>query len=90
MDILNFATATPIVIVCYLVGLACKNIKKLPDNWIPVIVAFVGMIIAIPAFFWMPNFPAEDIFTALAVGIMSGFASTGVNQVYKQIRRGDE
>ena len=87
MDISNFATVIPIAIPCYLVGLICKNISKLPDKWIPVIVAVVGMIIAIPAYFWMPNFPATDIFTALAVGIMSGFASTGINQVYKQITK---
>ena len=33
----------------------------------------------------MPEFPAEDVMNAVAIGIVSGLASTGVNQVYKQI-----
>ena len=35
----------------------------------------------------MPEFPASDIMTAIAVGIVSGLASTGVNQVYKQVKK---
>lgn len=46
------------------------------------------MLIAVPAFFFMPGFSATDIFTALAVGVMSGFASTGVNQLFKQTKGG--
>ena len=34
----------------------------------------------------MPDFPATDIITAISIGIMSGLASTGVNQIYKQIK----
>ena len=34
----------------------------------------------------MPEFPANDIITAAAVGVVSGFAATGVHQAYKQIK----
>lgn len=34
----------------------------------------------------MPDFPAADIVTAAAVSVVSGFAATGVNQVYKQLK----
>ena len=37
----------------------------------------------------MPEFPATDYITAAAVGIVSGFAATGVNQVFKQMGSGD-
>jgi hypothetical protein len=37
----------------------------------------------------MPEFPASDLLTAIAVGIASGFAATGVNQVFKQLRQED-
>ena len=37
--------------------------------------------------FVIPDFPAKDIMNAIAVGIVSGLASTGVNQAYKQIAK---
>ena len=35
----------------------------------------------------VPDFPAGDPVTALAVGIVSGFAATGVNQAAKQLSK---
>jgi hypothetical protein len=35
----------------------------------------------------MSGFPAQDVLNALAVGIASGLASTGVNQIVKQLRQ---
>ena len=87
MDLMNYATVLPIVIICYLVGLGCKQYKKIKDNIIPVIVGVVGAVISIPAMYVMKDFPANDIITAISVGIMSGLASTGINQVYKQISK---
>lgn len=87
MDISSYVTVLPIVIICYLVGIGCKASRKINDKAIPVIVGIVGGIIAIPAMYLMHDFPAEDIITAISVGIMSGFASTGINQVYKQQKK---
>ncbi len=84
MDLSNYVTVVPIVIICYLCGVLCKAINKIPDKVIPVIVGVVGGIIAIPAMYIMPEFPATDIITAISVGIMSGLTSTGINQIYKQ------
>jgi hypothetical protein len=33
----------------------------------------------------MPDFPATDYMTAVAVGIVSGLAATGVNEAVKHI-----
>ncbi len=87
MDLSNCATVVPIVIICYLVGIGCKVSKKVSDKAIPVIVGVVGGIIAVPAMYVMKSFPAEDVITAVSVGIMSGLASTGVNQIYKQAKK---
>ena len=87
MDLSNCATVVPIVIICYLVGIGCKASKKISDKVIPVIVGIAGGIIAVPAMYVMKSFPAEDIITAISVGIMSGLASTGVNQIYKQSKK---
>ena len=42
------------------------------------VLGVVGMLI-------MADFPATDYLTAVAVGIVSGLASTGVNQIAKQM-----
>lgn len=90
MNLSSYVTVVPIIIICYLLGLLCKAVKKIPDRYMPVIVGVAGGIIAIPAMYLMPSFPASDIITAISVGIMSGLVSTGVNQLYKKVKKDDE
>lgn len=87
MDLSNYVTVVPIIVICYLAGMFCKSTAKVADKSIPVVVGVLGGVLAIPALYVMKNFPAEDIITAMSVGIMSGLASTGVNQAYKQIKK---
>ena len=35
----------------------------------------------------VPDFPAGDSLTALAVGIVSGLAATGTNQLIRQLKQ---
>lgn len=86
MDIMQIGTVTAIVVICYLVGMAAKAIKKVKDELIPVIVGVAGGVLGVVGCYVMPEFPANDVMNALAIGIVSGLASTGVNQVGKQIR----
>ena len=37
----------------------------------------------------IPDFPAGDPITAIAVGIVSGLAATGINQAVKQLSKGE-
>ena len=85
MDITTLGTVTAIVAICYLIGLAVKAIHNIKDNLIPVIVGLCGGALGVAGLYLMPEFPAEDVMNAVAIGIVSGLASTGVNQVYKQI-----
>ena len=87
MDLSNYVTVVPIVVICYLAGIGCKAWNKIPDKAIPVIVGVLGGLIAIPGMYVMPEFPASDIITAISIGIFSGLTSTGVNQIYKQIAK---
>lgn len=87
MDITQIGTSLAIVVICYLVGLGAKTINGIKDNYIPVIVGVTGGILGALGMRVMPDFPANDIMTAIAVGIVSGLASTGVNQIYKQIKQ---
>ena len=80
-------TIPAIIVIAYLVGMACKAISAVPDKVIPVIVGLVGGILGVVGMKTMPDFPTQDILNALAVGIASGLASTGVNQVVKQLRQ---
>ena len=76
-----------IVALSYVVGLGCKAAQKIPDEWIPVIMAVVGGILGALGMGTIPDFPASDYITAVAVGAVSGLAATGVNQMYKQMNK---
>lgn len=79
-------TVTAIVIICYLIGLGIK-VSPLDDKYIPVIVGICGGILGVVGMYVIPDFPAKDILNAIAVGISSGLASTGANQIYKQLKK---
>ena len=85
MDITTIGSVTAIVAICYLIGLAVKAIPNIKDNLIPVIVGVCGGALGVVGLYLMPEFPAQDVLNAIAIGIASGLASTGVNQIYKQL-----
>lgn len=74
-----------IVIVAYLIGITVKANPKISDKWIPPIVGITGGICGFIGFYFVPGFPADNVLNAVAIGIISGLASTGVNQTYKQL-----
>ena len=73
-----------ITVICFLVGQAVK-VTGLDNKYIPVIVGAAGGVLGVVGMLVMPDFPASDYLTAVAVGIVSGLAATGINQVYKQL-----
>lgn len=76
-----------ISVICYLIGQGVK-VSPLDDKFIPIICGVSGAAFGIIAFIIkMPDFPATDIITAIAVGIVSGLAATGANQIYKQLTK---
>lgn len=87
MDIasLGIASVAAITVVCYLIGMAVKA-SGLNDKWIPVIVGVSGLVLGVAGMFIIPDYPANDYITAAAVGIVSGLAATGVNQITKQLK----
>lgn len=87
MDITQVGTVLAIVVITYLIGLGAKNISTIKDEAIPVIVGVCGGVLGVVGMFVMPDFPAHDILNAIAIGIVSGLASTGVNQVWKQAKK---
>lgn len=80
----GIAGVAVITVIAYLVGLAVKA-TALPNRWIPVICAAVGGALGVVGLYTMPDFPAADMLTAIAVGIVSGLAATGIDQTVKQL-----
>lgn len=82
---LGIATVGSIVVLCFLLGQLMKA-TPLDNRWIPVICGGFGIGLGILAFYLhIPDMPAGDPITAAAVGAVSGFAATGINQIYKQL-----
>ena len=90
MDIssLGIGGVAVITVICFLVGQLVKA-TGLDNKYIPVIVGVAGGALGVLGMFVMPEFPATDYMTAVAVGIVSGLAATGINQVYKQLTKED-
>ena len=90
MDItsLGITGVAVITVICYLLGQGVK-VTGLDNKYIPVIVGAAGGVLGVAGMFVMPEFPASDYMTAVAVGIVSGLAATGINQALRQLGGGN-
>lgn len=86
LEILGIVAIPAITIICYLVAEAIKA-TPLDNKWLPIICGFSGGILGVVAMYVMPEFPAVDILTAVAIGIVSGLGATGAHQVYHQLTK---
>lgn len=80
----GIAAVPVIAVICFLVGEAVK-LAPINKDWIPVICGAVGGILGVVAMKIMPGFPANDILTSIAVGIVSGWASCGIYETWKNV-----
>ena len=90
MDIssLGITGVAAITVICLLIGQGVKA-SGVDNKWIPLTCGVCGGVLGVAGMFLMPDFPAGDYITAAAVGIVSGFAATGVNQALKQMGGGN-
>ena len=82
----GIAGVAAITVIVYIIGLLVKA-SPLADKWIPIICGISGGVLGIVCMFLMPEFPANDFISAAAVGVVSGLASTGADQVFKQAKK---
>ena len=87
---MDFTSVPIIVVCCYIVGEIYKAVFKNNSEaykLIPVLVATVGGVLGVLIYITTPEliFNVDNIWVALGVGIISGFSSTGANQVVKQL-----
>lgn len=82
----GFTAVASITVICYMVAQIFK-VTALDNKYLPIICGFLGGALGVVSMFIMPDYPAQDYITALAVGIVSGLAATGANQVLKQMNQ---
>lgn len=82
---LGISSVAAITVIAYLLGQLVKA-TGLDNKYIPCICGMGGALLGLVWYVmeWS-GFPAEDPITAAAVGIVSGLAATGINQVVKQL-----
>lgn len=84
----GIASVEAITVICYLIGLIVKASPFNNDRYIPIACGVAGGLLGVACMaLAVPDFPATDPVTALAVGIVSGLAATGVNQAAKQLSK---
>lgn len=81
----GIGSVVAITVITYLIGMGCKSWEKLDNKFIPVICGLVGAVLGVVGMQTMADFPAKDVLNAVAVGIVSGLASTGANQIGKRL-----
>lgn len=83
----GIASVAVISVICYLIGMVVRA-TGLDNKWIPSICGVAGAVLGVVAYVTqVPDFPAADPLTAVAVGIVSGLAATGINQAVKQLKQ---
>ena len=85
MEAMGITGVAAITVIAYLLGEAAKA-SRLDNKWIPIICGVAGGALGLLGMKVMPAFPAGDMITALAVGIVSGLAATGADQIRKQMK----
>ena len=68
MEIVGIASVAAITVIAYLIGEVVKA-TGLDNKWIPVICGVCGGALGVVGMMIMPEFPATDYITAVAVGI---------------------
>ena len=79
MDLLNEYMLPVVVGICLVIGYILKHwIKDVDNKWIPTIVTGLGVFLAI----WFSKWSVTP--EIVLSGLISGVASTGLHQVFKQ------
>ena len=86
MEEIGIVSVGAITAICYAVALIIKS-TSMDNKWLPLICSILGGALGVVGKNVMPDFPAEGIITAISVGVTSGLAATGVNQIYKQLNK---
>ena len=76
----GFAEVAAITVIAYVAGLTAKA-WGLKCQWVQIVRALAGAALGVVCLYVMPDFPANNAVSAAAVGIVSGLAATGTEQM---------
>ena len=86
MEYMGMAGVASISIIAWLAGEAVK-LSPLENKWIPLLCGLAGGVLGVLGLRLMPEFPAQDLMSAAAVGIVSGLAATGADQIGRKLEK---
>ena len=86
MEYMGLAGVASISLIAWLAGEAVK-LSPLENRWIPLLCGLTGGALGVLGMYVVPDFPAADLMSAAAVGIVSGLAATGADQIGKQMEK---
>lgn len=81
MEIIGNYTEPLILIACYLIGFALKSLRFIPNRFIPSILMIIGVVLG---FFFVEQ---QNVLYSCVVGAISGFASTGFNELIRGTKK---
>lgn len=84
MENIVMASVAGVTVICYLLGLGVK-LSPLDNKWIPLLCGILGAGLGLLGMRLIPAYPADNLIDAAAVGIVSGLAATGIDQIGKQL-----
>lgn len=84
MEFPGMAGVAGITVICYLCGLGVK-LSPWDNKFIPLLCGLCGGALGALGLSLMPDFPAANVIDAVAVGIASGLAATGADQLLRQL-----
>ena len=74
-----------LMVISYLITEIFKTFIN--KKYLPIVAGISGGVLGILSFLLqIDSMPATDIMSALAIGITSGLAATGTNQIIKQLK----
>lgn len=75
-----------IVVISYMITETFKMFIN--KKYLPIVAGISGGCLGVLSFVLQIDImPADDIITAIAIGIISGLAATGSNQILKQLKK---
>lgn len=86
---LGITGVAAITVLVYGAGQLMRGWKRL-ERWIPAVSGALGGLLGVLGLFVMPDFPAEDVISAAAIGVVSGLAATGARQAVRQLCSGPD
>lgn len=88
---MEFISIPVIVMLCYLAGEIYKVVFKNKENiykLIPVLLTLMGGVIGVVMYLVDEDYlKVTSMISALEIGLISGAASTGTNQIIKQLKK---